>query len=594
VSTEKDNWQRLGLLKAIPLEEHFSPAKAKEGFYSSRLKEVLKQPLPLDDDGNARPARTVGDALAELERQAAELIAAKTTRINNLVVMRKAARELGVPVQEGELKRLLADAKRQTLDRADGVGDRPLSRAPVPWLVDGLLMRGCLNLVIGAPKVGKTSLFTGLFGAWAGGSRSYLGLPLVGPCPRVLIVGPDQPECDWAALLAACGLLDGHDRLRRNVVVDLFTAGQSLQLDDEGIEKIALYAADHPGLIVLIDSLAACTRLLGISENDAEIAGPLMALLEALEPHGATPVLIHHSGKANLSGAPSIASRGSSAIPAIASHLVSLSRLTDGQPSAPGAPADRRVIIKTEGRGGSPIELLAERTDAGWISHGDAETVQAARWRQQQESQLPDRQGQALTEVRDRWEVDHLPMDAQTLADILDLGGDGRRKAQATLDALTRRGLLESEVQSTGYSRRKVFRPVGSGSGGAGGGVSLEPSEPSEPSEPPSGPPSLSLENPVKYTDRRDRRDRSPTGTHPPPEPPSLRTPPNPDSEPPAPPEALVALLLKLRAERPHDAAHTIALQLNQPGVNGREVKAWLPWLDLALGPQRKPGSNDS
>ena len=123
-------------------------------------------------------------------------------------------------------------------------------------------------------------------------------------------------------------------------------------------------------------------------------------------------------------------------------------------------------------------------------------------------------------------------MDAQTLADILDLGGDGRRKAQTTLDALTRRGLLESEVQSTGYSRRKVFRPVGSGSGGARGGVSLEHSEPSEPSEPPSSSVSEKEKNPVKYIDRRDRRDRSPTGTHPPPEPPSLRTPPNPDPEP--------------------------------------------------------------
>lgn len=532
MTSERDAWQRLLLLKELPAEDYYSPTKAKEGIYSALLKEVLKKPLPLDDAGNPRPARTVGDALAELERQATELISTKTPRLQALVVMRQAARDLGVPVHEGELKKLLADAKRQSLDRADGVGDRPLSRAPVPWLVDGLLMRGGLNLVIGAPKVGKTSLLTGLFGAWAGGARSYLGLPLVGPCPRVLIVGPDQPECDWAALLAACGLLDGQDRLRRNVIADLFTAGNPLQLDDEGIERIASYAADHPGLIVLIDSLAAITRLLGISENDAEIVNPLMALIEALEPHGATPVLIHHSGKANLTGAPSIASRGSSAIPAVASHLICLSRITDGQPATTGAPPDRRVIIKTEGRGGSPIELLAERTDTGWISHGDAETVQAARWRQQQESQLPDRQGQALTEVRDRWEVDHLPMDAQTLADILDLGGDGRRKAQTTLDALTRRGLLESEVQSTGYSRRKVFRPVGSGSGGARGGVSLEPSEPSEPSEPPSSSVSEKEKNPVKYIDRRDRRDRSPTGTHPPPEPPSLRTPPNPDPEP--------------------------------------------------------------
>jgi hypothetical protein len=48
--------------------------------------------------------------------------------------------------------------------------------------------------------------------------------------------------------------------------------------------------------------------------------------------------------------------------------------------------------------------------------------------------------------------------------------------------------------------------------------------------------------NPVKYIDRRDRRDRSPTGTHPPPEPPSLRTPPNPDPE----PEAQAAMPIKV------------------------------------------------
>lgn len=513
MSIEKDAFHRLELLGALDPNEVFSPHMAEAGAYTARVRVVLaERPLPDGDQpATGATAQSVMDALKALELYAASLLRNNTPHQHRLPHLRVRCRELHLPLRDPELNRLLADARRQALGVAEGIGSRPLNFEPVPWLAEGLLMRGCLNLVIGPPKVGKSSFITGLIGAWAAGSDNYLGLPLIGPCPPVLIVGPDMPERDWGRLLVSCGLLDAQHRLRPPLI-DLFTAGQPLQLDAEGIERIATYAAQNPGLLVLIDSLAAVTRTLGISENDAEIASPLMALLEALEPHSATPLLIHHSGKASIGGSPSLASRGSSAIPAIASQTVSLCRLAEGQP---GAPPDRRVVVKTEGRGGSPTELLAERTDAGWISHGDAEAVQAERWRQQEEARLPDRQGEALEAVRDRWETDLLPMDAGTLAKCLELAGDGVRKARTTLDALVRRGLLTSEIQSTGTARRKVYMPSG-GVRSPGGGVSSQPSQPSEPSQPPQVIDSLNTETPSGETVRRVRRDRRDRRTHPP------------------------------------------------------------------------------
>lgn len=522
MSIEKDAFHRLELLGALEPNEVFSPHMAEAGAYTARVRVVLEErPLPDGDQPAAgATAQTVMDALNALERYAAELLRADTPHQHRVPHLRVRCRELNLPLRDPELKRLLADARRQALGVAEGIGSRPLNLAPVPWLAEGLLMRGCMNLLLGPPKIGKTSLTTGLIGAWAAGSDNYLGLPLIGPCPPVLIVGPDQPEGDWGRLLLSCGLLDAQHRLRPPVI-DLFTAGQPLQLDAEGIERIATYAAEHKGLLVLIDSLAAVTRTLGISENDAEIASPLMALLEALEPHGATPVLIHHSGKASIGGSPSLASRGSSAIPAIASQTVSLSRLAEGQP---GAPPDRRVVVKTEGRGGSPIELLAERTDAGWISHGDAEAVQAERWRQQEEGRLPDRHGEALEAVRERWDTDQLPMDAATLAEVLELKGDAVRKARALLDSLVRRGLLTSELRASRVGRKKVYAPSG-GVRSPGGGVSSQPSEPSQPSGPPTVIDSPNGEKPYGETVRRDRRDRRDRRTHPPKGAETLRTP---------------------------------------------------------------------
>ena len=499
-----DAWQRLNLMGEIPPLEPFLPSKAQDGAYTKLLKEVLKRRLPTDGDHSFIQGTipTVGATLQTLQSHAADLIASETPLQHRLTHLRVKARELKLPVRDEELLRLLAEAKRQNAGMAEGLGNRPLSFAPVPWLAEGLLMEGCLNLVIGVPKVGKSSFVIGLIGAWAAGATSYLEVPLIGSCPPVLIVGPDQPEKIWARLLDGCGLLDSEHRLRPPVV-DLFTAGQPLQLNDEGIERIAAYAAKNQRLLVVFDTLAAGTRSLAISENDAEIAAPLMALQEALDQHNATVIVVHHAGKSNAAGSPSMASRGSSAIPAIASQTVSLSWFRESQP---GGLPDRRVLVKTEGRGGSPIELLIERTDAGWISHGDSQAAQAERRRVQEEARLTDRLADALAAVRHRWETDHLPMEAQTLVELLGLEGDAIRKARAALDVLAQRKLLVSEIQTTSNGRKKVYWPAGVDRSPRGG-VSSDPSQPSEPSYPPADADRQIREELSGGRDRRERMD---------------------------------------------------------------------------------------
>lgn len=504
MSAEKDAFLLLQLRGTLTPDTHYSPSRAKDGYYTGLLKEVMKEPLAVDAQGNPVPdeARTLAKNLEELEARAADLLNKKVAQTHRVIHLREAASDLGLNIRDGELRRVLADARRTLAGSAEAIGARPISLAPVPWMVDGLLMARGLNLYIAPPKCGKTSLVMQMISQWAAGARTYLGREFRTPCPPVLVVGPDMPEGDWGLLLRDLDLLQQDLRLKQPIV-DLFTAGQPLTLDEEGIERIATYAAAHPGLLVVLDSVHTATVRLGISENDPEIAGPLLSLIEALEPHGATLLAIHHANKARMGETPTLASRGSSAIPALASHMVGMSRLTQ-QPQMSGK-ADRRVVLKTEGRGGMPLELLVERVEgAGWICHGDADTVQSEKQRHELESKLNERQIEALEACRERWELDGLSMDAMDLAPMLGLRGDGERKARATLDQLARLGFLNVEVQNTGVSRRKVFSPVGS----PRGGVCLGASEASEASEPEAESLDLNPENPVGERDRRVRIDK--------------------------------------------------------------------------------------
>lgn len=445
---------------------------------------------------------------------------------------------------------------RAAAGAVDGLGPGDLiNLSPTPWHWEGVLMPEALNLLVALPKVGKTSLMLAMIAAWHRGEGSFLGLPFYGPCPAVLIVGTDQPDNDWGRMLQEVGLLP--DKKVSAPIVRLFHRGSPLHLSPEGIEAIAVYAASHPKLFVLLDSIAALTSPLGLDENSAEIVEPINDLMEALEPHGATVVAIHHASKGRSGESATLASRGSTALPAAASQIISLGRVATGRP---GEPQDRRLVLKTEGRAGMPQHLLIERTEEGWISHGSADAVALAQRLQEVEEKLTDRQADALGLVREQWGQGKR-MDAKGLVQGLKLkGADADRIARRTLDTLVRKGCLRSVNETTLQGRTKWWWPVEGDRTPSRGGM-CDVSEPSEVSDP------LKDQEEGSYRAKKgkDTSDTEDTQETPPRE--GVRTPHQ--------PQPWHADALRLHRERPDKAAFTVALELEPLGyrnIQGRQV----------------------
>ncbi|MEB3199300.1 MAG: AAA family ATPase, partial [Synechococcaceae cyanobacterium] len=436
---------------------------------------------------------TPAQKITRLRRLAAELVANGTAFADRLPLLRAEAEALDLTLRDDELRRYVWDARRAAAGGAGLIAPGAwLDITPTRWLWEGMVMPAALNLLVALPKVGKTSLMLGMLGAWCRGEESFLGMPLIGPCPPVLIVGTDQPLSDWARMLEEVGLLettgDSSGKMRGRILpplVGLAHSGQSLHLSPEGIETIATYAADNPGLFVLIDSIAAVTGPLGIDENSAEIAEPIRDLMEAVEPHGATVVAIHHASKGRAAEGAALASRGSTALPAVASQVISLAQMAS---SNPAAPHDPRIVVKTSGRAGAPRQLLIERRDDGWVSHGSAESVAFAQRLQELEDGLNDRQADVLDLVREAWEDGSRRTDARAIAGAIDMGAHGADIALRTLKALAKKGLLQSAKEVGLQGRATWFWPVEAAPARGvptppRGGL-LDASEPSEVSEP--------------------------------------------------------------------------------------------------------------
>jgi hypothetical protein len=252
-------------------------------------------------------------------------------------------------------------------------------------------------------------------------------------------------------MLRAAGLLADDGGLLSPPLVALFHAGRPIHLDPEGIERLADLAGQHPGALLVLDSYAAATRPLGIEECSAEFAMPLAELSEALEPHKATLLVIHHAGKARAGESPTSASRGTTALPAAVSQVLSLARVN------PQNKADRRLMLSAEGRGGPQEHLLIERRGDEWICHGSGDEVQAAFQREQHRQNLTDRQAAALELVERRWregqgETSGADLVAEPACDLE--GRNAPRLARKALTSLSAKQLVQLRRFGGGLSAR--------------------------------------------------------------------------------------------------------------------------------------------
>ena len=393
---------------------------------------------------------TKQEALSEFREVLSKLL--EEPYSERMIQARQAAGELGLRLRDGEMQRELWRLRRDSSGRSEPVlPGQPLNLSPTPWRWEGLLLDRCAHLLVAAPKIGKSSLGLALVAAWHRGEPSFLDQRLIGACPPVILCWPDQGEQDCARMIGAAGLLAADGGLLSPPLVALFHAGRPIHLDPEGIERLVDLTSRHKGSLLILDSYSAATRPLGLEEASAEFAMPMVELIEALEPHQATLLVIHHAGKARSGESPTSASRGSTALPAAASQVLSLAKAN------PQSRGDRRLMLSAEGRGGPQEHLLIERHGDDWICHGAGAEVHAALQREQRRQKLTDRQAAALSLVERRW---HHGQGETTAADLVAdpacylQGQEAARSARKILQALSQKELLRLRRVGGGLSAR--------------------------------------------------------------------------------------------------------------------------------------------
>ena len=93
------------------------------------------------------------EEIQSLQFKAEELIRGDVPAAHRLIYLREAAEATDLTIRDGELKRLLVEARRSTLGTFEAITDRPLSLAPTPWLWEGVVMPEAFNLLLALPKV---------------------------------------------------------------------------------------------------------------------------------------------------------------------------------------------------------------------------------------------------------------------------------------------------------------------------------------------------------------------------------------------------------------------------------------------------------
>ena len=300
--------------------------------------------------------------------------------------------ELDLDVKDPELQKLLDDAERGLNPVKVYRGGDRLEATESVFLLDGMVKLGEANVIVGQPKVGKSSFTTGLIAALRDRLPCFLGRDLSAPNQRmpVLIFGTDQSEGDWLHFLKREALVDEAQSLNAQAV-DFFCSlesGQDYNFTREGIKAMRSEIDKHQCPLVVIDSLSSMMEATGIEENTARYAQPIRTAIKQLRSTGATLLIIHHSVKRPTTWDWITECRGSSSISSVFSWGVLMRWVAQEDDGL--MRTDKRVGFTGKGRGsgesgGVMAEYLAE---GGWTYLDGLEQAQQVERVRQRISEL--------------------------------------------------------------------------------------------------------------------------------------------------------------------------------------------------------------
>lgn len=260
-----------------------------------------------------------------------------------------AALELKTALRASELNQLILES----LDEKTGNSFKALSatervtmaRPEIQWEIPGLLPRGDLTFIGGRPKVGKTRITKHLVRSLLM-AEDFLGFGAPPEQRTVILITDDQGDGDTAEMLQQLEIWD-HPRL---------IWSRRFRVTQRNIDKLLACIAEHPGAVVVIDSLRSVTRSCGFDENSPEMGCLIYDLKTSVVDAGGTLVMVHHCNKSNDSIGTEALS-GHNAIAGSGNTVVTLHYLSDGCKLLKKDP--RRRFVR-EARSGAPADLVVQ------------------------------------------------------------------------------------------------------------------------------------------------------------------------------------------------------------------------------------------
>ena len=294
------------------------------------------------------------EALTALALHAEKVIQEQRER-DWMPLMRNKAFDLGVhdDARDPELKAYLDAAERRLHKGTVYRAGQQLQATESVFLLDGMVKLGESNVIIGQPKVGKSSFSTGLIAALRDRIPQFLGRDLSVPSQRmpVLVFGTDQSEGDWLHLLHRESLV-AEDQTLKADSVDFFCSmetGEQYNFTKDGIRRMREEIEKHQFPLVIIDSLSSMMEPTGIEENTSRYAQPIRNAISQLRKTGATLLVIHHSVKRPTTWDWITECRGSSSISSVFSWGVLMRWVAQEEDGL--ARIDKRVGFAGKGRG---------------------------------------------------------------------------------------------------------------------------------------------------------------------------------------------------------------------------------------------------
>ncbi len=414
-------------------------------------------------DPSQRPEVKTVEALGQLHDEAEHHLVAKTPWHERNILLRAKAAESGLNIRDKDLAAVVATARARLRGQKKGISSGDVFHIPEErWLAQDLIASRTMTLMVALQKVGKSAVVCNILGELAKGRGEFLErFNLSPPCPKVIIVGTDQPLADWREVMVPNGLMvcTGVEEEYKTCdpVVEFYAREHGLHLDEAGIEQITAHCEENPGAVLVLDAFLSLITPLGLDADSEGAVEPLQNLLESIAPFNITTVVLHHSSKSRAHERASNAAAGRG-LGRMASHVVNLHWLN------PDTKEDHRVRLTTEGRSSKPVDCVIEQVDrAIWSCHGDSTTISAELDLGKVRAKLTERHSNMLSLVEEHWMRTSRAIEPAEVAEAMaeELGNNARQKALQGLDALANKRLVEKLTRSD-HKRGKVasFQPL--------------------------------------------------------------------------------------------------------------------------------------